>query len=398
MKVHLFTTALFPEGMAATKRILCYSHGWMAAGLDSEVVICRYMGNETANFNKQGETKGVKYRYLVDGKRSKNYIVRQYKWFIGDFLRVIPYICKNVKRGDISYVYLYNNICQLLIILFSRMKGAKVIREVCEHPSALGSGSKIERLFRSFEYKFILPLYNGFVPISRELDKFVNRNKSKKALSVIVPILVDQSNSDTILENDRIYDVPYIIHTGTMLEQKDSISIILKAFAEFKKTDNLHTRLVFTGPQANESCSYLDLINSLGLKDWVDLRGLVSAREVSILQHFASISIIYKSDNLQTRNCFPTKLGEVLMCGTPVITTSVGDANMYLVDNESAIIVEPGDTQALSKKIEVLIQNKDLREKLSVNGKLVAVRYFSPIYQGQQMVHLFNKICGVEKL
>lgn len=394
MKVHVFTTAQFPEGMAATKRILCYAHGWKSVGIESEIVICRYIGSESTRFHKNGETQEVKYQYLVNNEKSKNYFVKQYRWFVGDFLRVIPYICKSVNKGDISYVYLYNNICQLLIILFSKIKGAKVIREVCEHPSALGRGSSVERLFRFIEYRFILPLYDGFVPISRELDKFVSKYKSKKAKSVIVPILVKQAKASDITETDRLYDVPYIIHTGTMLEQKDSISIILKAFAEFKKKDKFQTRMVFTGPHANNSCTYLTLIDDLGIQKWVDLRGLVSAREISVLQHFATLSIIYKSDNLQTRNCFPTKLGEVLMNGTPVITTSVGDANMYLKDNESAIIVEPGDIQILSNRIDMLIRNQQLREMLSKNGKHVAERSFSPSCQGQRMAHFFNEICG----
>lgn len=392
MMVHIFTSASFPEGMAATQRIYCYARGWKEAGVQSKVLVCRNYGRVSCN-NKEGESRGVSYRYLVSQKKlSSNFFIKQFNWFIGDFLNVIPYIFRNVKKGDISYVYLYNNFCQLLILLFTKIKGAKVVREVCEHPSALGKDTKLDRFFRRFEYKILFPLYNGFVPISQELNKFVFLHKSQSAQSIIVPILVEPKEHEKFSDSDRIYDVPYIIHTGTMQEQKDSISIILKAFAHFKKNDKKQTRLVFTGPQANEKCSYLPLIQELDILDYVDLRGLVSAREVAVLQHFATLSIIYKSENLQTKNCFPTKLGEALMSGVPVITTSVGDAKMYLEDNKSAIILNPGSIDELRKKIELLVSNSELCHQLSQNGRHISEVAFSPKLQGFRMVEWFNTL------
>lgn len=55
-----------------------------------------------------------------------------------------------------------------------------------------------------------------------------------------------------------------------MLEQKDSISKILHAFARLKRETNTTCKLVFTGPQATEKCSYLPLIKKLGIeKMWI---------------------------------------------------------------------------------------------------------------------------------
>ena len=174
-----------------------------------------------------------------------------------------------------------------------------------------------------------------------------------------------------------------------MLEQKDSISKILRAFSRFKKETNRDCRLVFTGPQANEKCSYIPLMEKLGIRHSVDLLGLVSVERVAVLQHYATFTIIYKSDNLQTRNCFPTKLGEMLLSGIPVITTNIGDVNIYLRDGESAFIIKEDDEDTLLYRMKELLMNADLRNHIGNAGCSVARKYFSPISQGKKLSVFF---------
>ena len=179
-----------------------------------------------------------------------------------------------------------------------------------------------------------------------------------------------------------------------MLEQKDSISKILHAFARFKRETQSTCKLVFTGPQANEKCRYLPMIQELGIKNSVDLLGLVSPKRVTALQRHAAMTIIYKSDNLQTRNCFPTKLGEMLISGIPVITTTVGDANIYLENGKSAFIIEPDDEDNLVKYIKYILDNPYEAQKIGTEGKTIAQKYFNPIFQGKRLsdfyISLFN--------
>lgn len=392
MKIFVFTATRFPEGMAATKRIYCYAKGWKAAGIDTEVLICRNVGADDGRMSYEGRKGDLTYKYIVNQKYSNLSLKRKIDWFFLDFFCCIPYIWKHLKRNDIAYVYIYNNILQIILITIAKIKGAKLVRETCEHPSTLGGAGKIKALYRWIEYHLLFPKYDVFIPISRELDNFVKKYKSKKAQTLIVPILVEDNGTIDVSQKASLYDVPYIIHTGTMLEQKDSISIILKAFAKYKETNNDKLRLVFTGQHANDKCSYIPTIKKLGIEKWVDLRGLVSEEEVTILQHYAAMSIVYKSDNLQTRNCFPTKLGEVLMGGIPVITTNVGDADLYLKNRENAIIVKDGSIEELCDSIVYLMTNPAVAKSIGEKGTLIAKMYFNPISQGKRMVELFKKM------
>ncbi len=395
MNIHFYVNTSFPFGMAAAKRRLCYAKGLMAQGHTVDVVICQKcfdIGNDDG-MPEQGEYEGISYVYVCGKYKyvKNNKFIRGLDYFIFDYLRSFQYALKHIYRGDIVYVYYYPIFLQILILLAAKLNGAKVVKETCEHPSALGNVNSMWHKFcKWFEYKFVMPHYDGFIAISRDLNKFVEKYKSKKAKSIIIPILVEDSFSDKDISNlKNEYNVPYIIHTGTMLEQKDSISKILHAFARLKRETNTSCKLVFTGPQATEKCSYLPLIKKLGIEKDVDLLGLVPTERVAALQYYAAMTIIYKSDNLQTRNCFPTKLGEMLICGTPVITTTIGDANLYLEDKKSALIFNPDDEDTLIKYMKFILDNPQKARMIGLKGKEIAMKFFDPIYQGRRLSEFY---------
>lgn len=387
--------------MAAAKRRLCYAKGLMAEGYEVKVHICHKCFNQGDDdgFVEVGEYCNISYTYICGKYKRKNKLLRTFDWFVFDLLRSFFHALKTVHRGESMYVYLYPMFMQILLIIVSKIKGAKIVKETCEHPFALGKvNSKWHKFFCWFDCHFVMPHYDGFIAISRELDKFVCKYKSKKAESIIVPILVDNDVCGIDFTGMKSpYDVPYIIHTGTMLEQKDSISKIIKAFSRYKKETGTACRLVFTGPHANERCSYIPLMEELGVRDCIDLLGLVSTEQVAILQHFASMTIIYKSDNLQTRNCFSTKLGEMLISEVPVITTTVGDSNLYLESEKSAFIIEPDDEDTLVNYMHKILTGGEMVKNIGMEGKKVAEKYFNPIYQGHRLAEFFGLLFDKKK-
>lgn len=398
MKIHFYINTSFPFGMAAAKRRLCYAKGLISEGYKIDVLICQkcFEVEDDDGMSEKGIYNGIDYLYICGKyKHEKKYkILRGIDYFLGDYIRSFIYAVKNIKEREIVYIYAYPIFLQILIICASKIKKAKIIKETCEHPSALGNVNSLwHKICKWFEYKFVMPQYDGFIVISRALCDFVEKYKSKKAKYIVIPILVEDLLENKVLcQLKNEYKVPYIIHTGTMLEQKDSISKILHAYARLKRELNTKCRLVFTGPQATSKCSYLPMIKKLGIENDVDLLGLVSSDQIAILQYFATMTIIYKSDNLQTRNCFPTKLGEMLISGTPVITTTVGDANLYLENEKSAFIFEPDDEDTLLKYIKLILTNSDIAKKVGSAGRQVALKYFNPLYQGKRMADFLKHL------
>lgn len=391
MQIHFYQNTAFPYGMAAAKRRLCYIKGLRAAGDEVNVICCSkvFEQGEDDGMPEKGLYKGIPYCY-VSGKYKYpkwNKLMRGLDWDFLDPIRAFFYSIRHVHRGDVVYVYLYPLVLQAMILLAAKIKGAKTTKEVCEHPSTLGTKHKLRPLKDWIDFRLIMPRYNGFIAISTDLEIFVNKYKKHSAKVIRIPILVDPEPYDiNYSKMQSLFDVPYIIHTGTMHEQKDSISKILNAFAILKHEYPTSCKLVFTGKQADsQKCTYKKQIEQLGLANDVILMGYVSDEEIIRLQHFAALTIIYKSDNLQTRNCFPTKLGEMLMSRVPVITTTIGDSKLYLKSGVSAYLFEEDDETQLVDYMIKILSNPQNANAIAKKGQDVALRSFNPIPQGKRL-------------
>ena len=398
MQIHFHQNSAFPYGMAAAKRRLCYIKGLSAAGDEVNVVICSkvFEKGEDDGMPEKGLYNSIPYCY-ISGKYKYpkwNKLMRELDWNFFDLIRTFLYSLRHIQKGDIVYVYLYPLLLQLLILFASKMKGAKVIKEICEHPSTQRGYNKIHKLSDWIDFHMVMPRYDGFIAISTDLEAFVNRYKKKSAKVIRIPILVDPEPYDIdYSQMQSPFDVPYIIHTGTMKEQKDSITKILRAFASLKQEYKTPCKLVFTGKESDPNrCKYKKQIEQLGLANDVVLMGYVSDNEILKLQHFAALAIIYKSDNLQTRNCFPTKLGEMLMSNVPVITTTVGDAKLYLESGVSAYLFEEDDETQLVNYMIKILSNPQSANVIAQKGQEVAQHSFNPIPQGKRLSDFIHKL------
>ena len=66
---------------------------------------------------------------------------------------------------------------------------------------------------------------------------------------------------------------------------------------------------------------------------------------------------------------------EAMTCGAAVITTNTGGMSDFVIENENALIVKKHDTLDLVQKIESLINDRELRERLSKNGMETAKKF-----------------------
>ena len=398
MQIYSYQNSPFPYGMAAAKRRLCYIKGLKTAGDEINVIICNkvFERGKEDGMPAKGQYNGIPFCY-ISGKYKYpkwNKLMRGLEWNVIGSIHTFFYSLWHLHKGDIVYVYLYPLFLQFMILLASKIKGAKTIKETCEHPSSLRMNHKNRRFLDWIEYHLIMPQYDGFIAISTSLEDFVNKYKKSSAKVIRIPILVDPEPYNIDYTNMQTpFDMPYIIHTGTMYEQKDSISKILNAFARLKKEYPTPCKLVFTGKDSDpRRCKYKKQIEQLGLTDDVVLMGYVSDEEILKLQHFASLSIIYKSDNLQTQNCFPTKLGEMLMSQIPVIMTTIGDVKLYLESEVSAYLFEEDEENQLVQYIHTVLSKPQEASIIAKRGHDVALTSFNPIVQGKRLSEFFHAI------
>jgi len=234
--------------------------------------------------------------------------------------------------------------------------------------------------------KTILKNANFVFPVTNELLELAQkRNVKNKFLS---PNFVDLSEFKEILpknnndSNERIK----LLYVGRFEEEK-GIKTLLKAMKIL----------------SNEKVKYeLSMIGNGSLMGWIenfidknDLRhiilpGYFDHKEMPLFYNRADIFILpsYTEGS-------PASLIEAMSCGTASICTSVGECKKIIQNGVNGILVSAGDSNQLSKAIEQLINNKELRKNFGENSRISILKYtrnYSKIhkYIYEQLLNLYN--------
>ena len=392
MKVYILTMDPFPVGFAGTNRIRHYGKGLVRARMDCEVVVLyRTERSNIVNKNAKGESEGVKFRYVAGStERSTNFIRRRIDDICAD-LRLLRFLTGEIKRGDAILWFIGGKgvIYTGLVQIICACKGVKIVRELCELPYVTSSDSIWKKLQRWCYSRISMPGFDGFISISEELSLYAQR-VAPGVSNVKVPILVDVDQYNDIVSHK--HHRPYIFHAGTMYERKDAIVSTMKAFAKAARSLNYGVDFILAGPKSPHHQELQEIIKDYHIEDNVHFIGSITHSEVLSYQKGASLSILNKNDNLQNRCGFSTKLGDILLAGVPVLTTTVGEANFFLKDGESAYICEPHNIDAVTEKIEEAFADEAKRIQIGAAGREIAKHYFDCNMQGVRLRNFFETL------
>lgn len=111
------------------------------------------------------------------------------------------------------------------------------------------------------------------------------------------------------------------------------------------------------------------------LEDKVFFVGEVPDEELSSYYHAADLFVLPSSHRSEA---FGISILEAMACGLPVISTELGTGTSYVnLHNKTGLVIPPGDSVALSKSINYLLQSKSLRDKFGKEGRDRVREYFS---------------------
>jgi len=151
-----------------------------------------------------------------------------------------------------------------------------------------------------------------------------------------------------------------VVGTVGELRFKKAIPLLIEAYSKLPKTQR--ENLILGGPfsDALEQRVVNDVITYYTLEDEVTHTGYL-ARE-QLLEQLCYLNVFVVCSY---HDGLPNTLLEAASCGIPIVATKVGGMLDILEDEKNALLVEPGNAQALSNAISRLLCNKDLCMKLS---------------------------------
>lgn len=391
MRVFIITNNPLPNGMASTHRIDCYAKALARQGVTCEVIIyhrTEIYGRKPKNTIGSADLGEYRYQYIGGTPlRGSNVFYRQFSDLMDKF-RTTAYLRKQLRQGDVLFLYMSEeHFLTYLLIRLAHQLNIPIVRELCEYPYGTKEETLKIRWKRAFYMRHIFPKLDGAVCISESLYQFAKKHHPHGHFFK-VPILVENSRSRESYRHTH----PYIYHGGTLYERKDAIVSTMQAFGEACVALGKKVDFILSGPPSPHQQELNDLIHRYDIEDNVFFLPQQPPEKVAQYQNGAFLTILNKHDNSQNRNGFSTKLGEVLMSETAVITTTVGEANYWLKDGESAYIVAPGHPELIKEKIIEAFNDEKTRNRIAHNGKLIAEQNFNLSYQGARLHGFFEQL------
>jgi D-inositol-3-phosphate glycosyltransferase len=164
-------------------------------------------------------------------------------------------------------------------------------------------------------------------------------------------------------------DEKILLQLGRMVQRKGIDNVIRSVAALKKNADNVKV-LIVGGNEDNMQDSNCPeyrrlsaLAKSLGIEDQVQFAGKKNREHLKF--YYAAADVFITTPWYEPFGITPL---EAMACGTPVIGSNVGGIKYSVVDGVTGALVPPNDASALAEKVDEIINNESILNKMGQNA------------------------------
>ena len=368
-RVSVVCTYPFPQGLAATTRIISYLKGLNKEGIDTDVFIYRptELYNNKSNYPPRGFYQGIQYIYPKTRTYSKYKILRVVKRYYYHLVTCYN-IWKENKKKKIDFLLISNDFLNILFLFtfFAKLIKIRPVFITDEYPMPIRVYLKKDiPIWKKILYKLILSYEDSFIFMTNKLNNFFNKELNKPFH--ILPTITDTSRFE--IECPQTPEKKYLCYMGNMELSKDNVDNIIIAFSQIQSQFNDIELYLYGAPNPKDKKFLEQLIQKLNLQNKVFLKGKVPIEEVPCILKNAYILVSSQPDTKRAEGGFPTKLGEYMATGIPTILTDVGEISNYVKDGIHVHIVPPENPTAYADKLRYIISHYTHCCKIAANAR-----------------------------
>jgi glycosyltransferase involved in cell wall biosynthesis len=89
---------------------------------------------------------------------------------------------------------------------------------------------------------------------------------------------------------------------------------------------------------------------------------------------------------------FPTKLGEYLLSGVPVVSTAVGEIEKYIINGVHALLSDPSDLEGVANNLLSVHQKKEMFSKMGIAGVEIVKEHFNANDYVEELITYLNRL------
>lgn len=227
--------------------------------------------------------------------------------------------------------------------------------------------SKIDLYFPSSKWIAKLAYRNAkkIVAVSDEIkQQVINTYGFNNVMRIYNPIDFDDIN---LKKEDSVnLNYKYIFWYGRFEDKQKNLSLLINSY-KHSVLPSLKIKLVLMG-QGKDENKIIELIKSLNLND--DIKVLpFSINPFSYIKQAVYVVLSSRYEG------FPMTVLESLACGKPVLSVKYGDSVHEIIKNKYNGLLVENNVEALSKGLNIFIQNKNLYENCKNNAILSVERF-----------------------
>jgi glycosyltransferase involved in cell wall biosynthesis len=370
MRLFFVSSGPYPEGGASTNRHLAYAKGLVELGHLVEFVLLQPQSWTDGEI----VTGGIKITNAAHDIYSSPSKLGKIRNFLTTMRRTKQILYEAKKTGKIDALILLDSSSAVLLPLLRAGKklGIKVLHERTEYPFVVADRSLPGKLDLSIYLRFGIHKFDGIYVINHALKNYFSELTKNKIPVRIINMIVDPSRFELNNKEDKRSAIKTITYCGKFEGDKDGVPILIEAFSLIaREFPDLRLRLIGSLCDDETRNRLIRLVEKLGITGKVSIEGPYKRDEIPVILNDADFLALARPNNAQAEGGFPTKLGEYLATGNPVIVTRVGEIDMFLKDKVNAYVAEPDSPSEFAEKIREALLDQAAKQTGLAGRKLV---------------------------
>ena len=347
MRILLFCNFTLPDSCADATRVLNLSKLLKLSGHEVELLGVSF--NESRNI---GNVDGIEYGHLQAGSWTGYKAIIRIIRLKKDIRRFLIEHSKDRPYDAILLSGVYYDYSSVFF-KYRKRYGAKLIVNALEwfdkgNVQFDGLRGKINLVKNRVALKHTFVKMKNILVISTLLEKYYS---SHGCNTVVIPTVIDMQEyqKEPLISAVVVRDRIHIAYAGNPC-RKDYVINAIFALERLSPEELSKTVLDFYGVTTEQMYreglpgdffeKYKDNIVCHGRIPYADVKKKIAE---------ADFTVLLRPDKRYANAGFPTKVGESMACGTPVIANITSDLGKYIIDGKTGIICENETPEACAK-------------------------------------------------
>lgn len=246
------------------------------------------------------------------------------------------------------------------------LRNAVVILEETSDPQ--NRSKKANLLLKAFSWRA-----DAFQAISSNVGQYlenVSRIKREKIKvipnGISLPEISLINNKDSLAQQFKFKNELVVGFVGRLFDDHKRVSDLIQA-VNLLKSHEFRLLIVGDGP---DMANLTQLTKDLDLESQVVFMGY----ESDPIQFYPMMDLLVIPS---AREGFGLVAVEAMLFGLPVIASEVGGLKDVVVDGETGFLVPPRSPESIAEKIQILIDQSELRKQMGEKGRQRALQHFT---------------------